>query len=144
VGCYHSKREAQQWRLLCACWCEDHTKGEAGEGRGDRKGVVGVDEGSTGEVGLMGFSGSLPRLVKMPRHVSSPHFLRIRGYCDGQASGHILLQALSPIQYHTNQLKMSAEADVKLEDFSSIFSLPQKVAVVTGGSRGLGLHAASG
>ncbi|THV70333.1 gluconate 5-dehydrogenase [Aureobasidium pullulans] len=40
--------------------------------------------------------------------------------------------------------RMSAEADVKLEDFSSIFSLPQKVAVVTGGSRGLGLHAASG
>jgi hypothetical protein len=39
---------------------------------------------------------------------------------------------------------MSAEADVKLEDFSSIFSLDQKVAVVTGGSRGLGLHAASG
>lgn len=39
---------------------------------------------------------------------------------------------------------MSAEADVKLEDFSSIFSLKGKVAVVTGGSRGLGLHAASG
>ncbi|KAI5241602.1 gluconate 5-dehydrogenase [Aureobasidium subglaciale] len=39
---------------------------------------------------------------------------------------------------------MSAEADVKLEDFSSIFSLNGKVAVVTGGSRGLGLHAASG
>lgn len=39
---------------------------------------------------------------------------------------------------------MSAEADVKLEDFKSIFSLSQKVAVVTGGSRGLGLHAASG
>jgi hypothetical protein len=39
---------------------------------------------------------------------------------------------------------MSAAADVKLEDFSSIFSLKGKVAVVTGGSRGLGLHAASG
>jgi NAD(P)-dependent dehydrogenase (short-subunit alcohol dehydrogenase family) len=39
---------------------------------------------------------------------------------------------------------MSAEADVKLKDFKSIFSLEGKVAVVTGGSRGLGLHAASG
>lgn len=37
-----------------------------------------------------------------------------------------------------------AEHDVKLDDFSSIFSLRGKVAVVTGGSRGLGLHAASG
>lgn len=34
--------------------------------------------------------------------------------------------------------------DTELEDFSSIFSLKGKVAVVTGGSRGLGLHAASG
>lgn len=39
---------------------------------------------------------------------------------------------------------MSAEADVQLEDFSNIFKLDGKVAVVTGGSRGLGLHAASG
>ncbi|GAB7349736.1 hypothetical protein MBLNU459_g0471t1 [Dothideomycetes sp. NU459] len=39
---------------------------------------------------------------------------------------------------------MSAEADVQLEDFRSIFDLSGKVAVVTGGSRGLGLHAASG
>ena len=39
---------------------------------------------------------------------------------------------------------MSAEADVKLNDFKNIFSLEGKVAVVTGGSRGLGLHAASG
>lgn len=39
---------------------------------------------------------------------------------------------------------MSAEADVKLSDFKNIFSLNGKVAVVTGGSRGLGLHAASG
>ncbi|KAK3696507.1 hypothetical protein LTR37_017925 [Vermiconidia calcicola] len=39
---------------------------------------------------------------------------------------------------------MSAEADVKLDNFKSIFSLDGKVAVVTGGSRGLGLHAASG
>jgi len=39
---------------------------------------------------------------------------------------------------------MSAEADVKLHDFKNIFSLQGKVAVITGGSRGLGLHAASG
>lgn len=39
---------------------------------------------------------------------------------------------------------MSAEADVALHDFQSLFSLTGKVAVVTGGSRGLGLHAASG
>ncbi|KJZ75620.1 hypothetical protein HIM_05083 [Hirsutella minnesotensis 3608] len=34
-------------------------------------------------------------------------------------------------------------ADVKLDDFQSLFSLKGKIAVVTGGSRGLGLHAAS-
>ena len=39
---------------------------------------------------------------------------------------------------------MSADEQVKLSNFSSIFSLEGKVAVVTGGSRGLGLHAASG
>jgi len=39
---------------------------------------------------------------------------------------------------------MSAAVDVQLEDFGNIFSLEGKVAVVTGGSRGLGLHAASG
>ncbi|KAK6440074.1 hypothetical protein LTR95_003701 [Oleoguttula sp. CCFEE 5521] len=39
---------------------------------------------------------------------------------------------------------MSAAADVKLSDFPSLFSLNGKVAVVTGASRGLGLHAASG
>lgn len=39
---------------------------------------------------------------------------------------------------------MSAAEQVKLNNFSSIFSLEGKVAVVTGGSRGLGLHAASG
>ncbi|PGH15935.1 hypothetical protein AJ79_02102 [Helicocarpus griseus UAMH5409] len=39
---------------------------------------------------------------------------------------------------------MSAEDQVKLRDFQNIFSLDGKVAVVTGGSRGLGLHAASG
>ncbi|KAJ9628686.1 hypothetical protein H2203_002588 [Taxawa tesnikishii (nom. ined.)] len=39
---------------------------------------------------------------------------------------------------------MSAESEVQLQDFKSIFTLNGKVAVVTGGSRGLGLHAASG
>ncbi|CAI4212958.1 unnamed protein product [Parascedosporium putredinis] len=34
-------------------------------------------------------------------------------------------------------------SDVDLRDFPSLFSLKGKVAVVTGGSRGLGLHAAS-
>ncbi|KAI9783138.1 MAG: hypothetical protein M1816_001589 [Peltula sp. TS41687] len=34
--------------------------------------------------------------------------------------------------------------ETQLKDFDSIFSLSGKVAVVTGGSRGLGLHAASG
>jgi len=38
----------------------------------------------------------------------------------------------------------SAEQDVQLKDFGSIFSLEGKVAVVTGGSRGLGLNVASG
>lgn len=38
----------------------------------------------------------------------------------------------------------AAEQDVKLRNFDSIFSLEGKVAVVTGGSRGLGLHTASG
>jgi hypothetical protein len=35
-------------------------------------------------------------------------------------------------------------AETKLEDFENIFSLKDRVVVVTGGSRGLGLHAASG
>ncbi|KAL4787447.1 hypothetical protein BJX76DRAFT_318629 [Aspergillus varians] len=39
---------------------------------------------------------------------------------------------------------MSAADQVQLQNFSSIFSLEGKVAVVTGGSRGLGLYAASG
>ncbi|KAJ5682672.1 hypothetical protein N7462_005837 [Penicillium macrosclerotiorum] len=39
---------------------------------------------------------------------------------------------------------MTAAAQVELSNFSNIFSLEGKVAVVTGGSRGLGLHAASG
>ncbi|OJD29896.1 gluconate 5-dehydrogenase [Diplodia corticola] len=38
----------------------------------------------------------------------------------------------------------SAQQDVQLKDFGNIFRLDGKVAVVTGGSRGLGLHAASG
>ncbi|MCJ1475583.1 hypothetical protein MMC13_004246 [Lambiella insularis] len=37
-----------------------------------------------------------------------------------------------------------AEAQVQLKDFKNIFSLEGKVAVITGGSRGLGLHSASG
>lgn len=38
---------------------------------------------------------------------------------------------------------MSAAIEASLNDFPSLFSLKGKVAVVTGGSRGLGLHAAS-
>ncbi|KAL9074507.1 MAG: hypothetical protein Q9161_002296 [Pseudevernia consocians] len=37
-----------------------------------------------------------------------------------------------------------AKAQTDLRDFKSLFSLEGKVVVVTGGSRGLGLHAASG
>ena len=37
-----------------------------------------------------------------------------------------------------------AKAQVELKDFNSLFSLEGKVVLVTGGSRGLGLHAASG
>ncbi|KAL2053248.1 hypothetical protein ABVK25_006573 [Lepraria finkii] len=37
-----------------------------------------------------------------------------------------------------------AKAQTELNDFKSLFSLEGKVVVVTGGSRGLGLHAASG
>ncbi|MCJ1483268.1 hypothetical protein MMC06_003435 [Schaereria dolodes] len=37
-----------------------------------------------------------------------------------------------------------AESQVQLKDFKNIFSLKGKVVVVTGGSRGLGLHCASG
>lgn len=44
----------------------------------------------------------------------------------------------------TNSNKMTANEQVKLSNFGDIFSLEGKVAVVTGGSRGLGLHAASG
>lgn len=38
----------------------------------------------------------------------------------------------------------SAQADVELQNFNNIFRVDGKVAVITGGSRGLGLHAASG
>jgi hypothetical protein len=38
----------------------------------------------------------------------------------------------------------SAKQEVELHDFGNIFSLEGKVAVVTGGSRGLGLNVASG
>ncbi|KAJ9651732.1 hypothetical protein H2198_009004 [Neophaeococcomyces mojaviensis] len=38
----------------------------------------------------------------------------------------------------------SAAQDVQLDNFQNIFRLDGKVAVVTGGSRGLGLHVASG
>ena len=37
-----------------------------------------------------------------------------------------------------------AKAQVELKDFNGLFSLEGKVVLVTGGSRGLGLHAASG
>ena len=36
-----------------------------------------------------------------------------------------------------------AKAQTELRDFTSLFSLDGKVVLVTGGSRGLGLHAAS-
>ncbi|OJZ89798.1 hypothetical protein ASPFODRAFT_128951 [Aspergillus luchuensis CBS 106.47] len=39
---------------------------------------------------------------------------------------------------------MSASEQVQLDNFPTIFSLEGKVALVTGGSRGLGLHTASG
>ncbi|KAL9597749.1 MAG: hypothetical protein Q9219_004943 [cf. Caloplaca sp. 3 TL-2023] len=41
-------------------------------------------------------------------------------------------------------MDLEAKAQTELKDFGNIFSLDGKVAVVTGGSRGLGLHAASG
>jgi NAD(P)-dependent dehydrogenase (short-subunit alcohol dehydrogenase family) len=40
----------------------------------------------------------------------------------------------------TNEIR----EEVQLQDFKNIFSLDGKIAVVTGGSRGLGLHSASG
>ena len=43
-----------------------------------------------------------------------------------------------------HSLKQSSiMAEAQLQDFPSLFSLEGKVAVVTGGSRGLGLSAAS-
>ncbi|KAI4206038.1 MAG: hypothetical protein LQ346_001348 [Caloplaca aetnensis] len=41
-------------------------------------------------------------------------------------------------------MESEVKAQTELKDFKNIFSLDGKVAVVTGGSRGLGLHAASG
>ncbi|KAL8907532.1 MAG: hypothetical protein Q9207_001341 [Kuettlingeria erythrocarpa] len=41
-------------------------------------------------------------------------------------------------------MEAEVKAQTELKDFKNIFSLDGKVAVVTGGSRGLGLHAASG
>ena len=53
--------------------------------------------------------------------------------------------ALLPIHVPTiSAMPSEAEAQVQLKDFKNIFSLEGKVVVVTGGSRGLGLHAASG
>lgn len=50
---------------------KDHTKGEAGEGRGARKGVVGVDGGSTGEVGLKTRKGILGVSAKAGQDASA-------------------------------------------------------------------------
>lgn len=44
---------------------------------------------------------------------------------------------------HITIMADEARAQAQLADFPSLFSLKGKVAVVTGGSRGLGLHAAS-
>jgi hypothetical protein len=57
---------------------------------------------------------------------------------------HAPLYNPSSSQYRINTTMASAQQDVQLHDFSNIFSLKGKVAVVSGGSRGLGLHAASG
>jgi hypothetical protein len=46
--------------------------------------------------------------------------------------------------YYIPSSVMAAEAEVKLKDFGNIFRLDGKVAVISGGSRGLGLHSASG
>ena len=45
--------------------------------------------------------------------------------------------------FYNNKYKHKTMAEAQLEDFPSLFSLKGKVAVITGGSRGLGLHAAS-
>lgn len=56
-----------------------------------------------------------------------------------------LIQLLSIITVQLNtKIKRKRMAEVHLDNFPSLFSLDGKVAVVTGGSRGLGLHAASG
>lgn len=56
------------------------------------------------------------------------------------------LTALLPLLtllYEYNQYR-NKMTEAELDNFPSLFSLDGKVAVVTGGSRGLGLHAASG
>jgi hypothetical protein len=54
-----------------------------------------------------------------------------------------LLSLSITLQSHPT-ITMSATEQVQLQNFPSIFSVEGKVAVVTGGSRGLGLYAASG
>ena len=59
------------------------------------------------------------------------------------SSSSIRLQFLSTYSKPSRSFKMS-KYETELHDFPNIFSLKGKVVVVTGGSRGLGLHAASG
>jgi hypothetical protein len=49
-----------------------------------------------------------------------------------------------PLPPHRIKMSKEAVAQVQLDNFESIFSLEGKIALVTGGSRGLGLHTASG
>lgn len=62
---------------------------------------------------------------------------------------HIIYQHISSklivveISYTTMAAESAAEI-VQLDSFHNIFSLAGKVAVITGGSRGLGLQTASG
>jgi hypothetical protein len=53
------------------------------------------------------------------------------------------VQFSSTVPIHLHNMA-DAERETQLQDFPNIFSLKGKVVVVTGGSRGLGLHAASG
>jgi len=48
------------------------------------------------------------------------------------------------IHRETYLIMSNIKYETELKDFPNIFSLKGKVVVVTGGSRGLGLHAASG
>lgn len=54
------------------------------------------------------------------------------------------LTFLSSCSYFESTMAAEAKAQTDLKNFQDIFSLEGKVVVVTGGSRGLGLHAASG